>query len=96
VTGPMHPPTDDPLPHDQRRARRPVGAHERLRRAEGGWIGGVCAGIAAFTGARVGIVRGIWLASLLPSLGITALAYPMLWLLLPKPVTDATLGRSSR
>jgi len=46
-------------------------------------VGGVCAGIAGFVGTRANVVRGIWLFSLLPSLGITALAYPAMWLLLP-------------
>ncbi|MFU8887619.1 MAG: PspC domain-containing protein [Trueperaceae bacterium] len=46
-------------------------------------FGGVCAGIADFVGTRANVVRGIWLFSLLPSLGITALAYPAMWLLLP-------------
>lgn len=90
------PPTDDPLLHDQRRARRPLGAQARLTRGEGGRIAGICAGIATFTGARVGVVRGLWLASLLPSLGLTAIAYPVLWLLLPAPITAAKPGRSYR
>ena len=74
----------DPLAHEQRRARRPVGADRPLRRARTGRVlGGVCAGIAAFVGARAWTVRAIWLVSLVPSLGITALAYPAAWLLLP-------------
>jgi phage shock protein PspC (stress-responsive transcriptional regulator) len=85
----------DPLSHHQRRARRPSGAEAPLRRSERGWIAGVCGGIAAFTGARPAAVRTIWLLSLIPSLGITALAYPMLWLLLPGPVRDATPDRNS-
>lgn len=73
----------DPLRHDQRRARRPVGASAPLQRSRRRVLGGVCAGIAAFIGARAGVVRAIWLLSLLPSLGITALAYPAMWVLLP-------------
>lgn len=73
----------DPLRHDQRRARRPVGASAPLVRSRRRILGGVCAGIASFIGARSSVVRAIWLVSLLPSLGITALAYPAMWLLLP-------------
>jgi len=46
-------------------------------------VAGVCGGIAAFVGAPPNAVRALWLLSLLPSLGITALAYPALWVLLP-------------
>jgi len=50
----------------------------------------VCAGIASFIGTRASVVRTIWLFSLLPSLGITALAYPAMWLLLPlEPAPNA-------
>jgi phage shock protein PspC (stress-responsive transcriptional regulator) len=73
----------DPLRHVQRRARRPLGADAPLFRSRRRVIGGVCAGIATFVGARANVVRSIWLISLLPSLGITALAYPAMWLLLP-------------
>jgi phage shock protein C len=77
-------PRPDPLVHDQRRARRPAGAERPLRRArEGRLIGGVCAGIADFVGTRAAIVRALWLVSLIPSLGITALAYPAAWWLIP-------------
>jgi len=80
----------DPLPHDQRRARRPTGATRPLRlSADQRAIGGVCGGIATFVGARPVVVRLVWLASLIPSLGITALAYPVLWWLLPRDATPA-------
>ncbi len=75
--------TSDPLRHEQRRARRPLGADAPLLRSRRRLLGGVCGGIANFVGARAGVVRSIWLLSLLPSLGITALAYPAMWLLLP-------------
>jgi len=79
----------DPLRHEQRRARRPVGASAPLVRSRHRILGGVCAGIASFIGARASVVRTIWLVSLLPSLGITALAYPAMWLLLPlEPAPD--------
>lgn len=79
----------DPLTHAQRRARRPVGAERPLHRArEGRVLAGVCAGIAAFVGTRASTVRVLWLVSLVPSLGITALAYPAAWWLLPLEPRD--------
>ncbi len=87
---------DDPLRHQQRRARRPVGASAPLLRRRRRVLGGVCGGIADFVGARANVVRGIWLLSLLPSLGITALAYPAMWLLLPlEPASEQQADRRS-
>lgn len=75
----------DPLSHEHRRARRPLGATKPLQRSrEQRMLAGVCGGIAEFTGARPAWVRAIWVLSLIPSLGITGLAYPLLWLLLPR------------
>lgn len=88
-SAPATSPAGDPLRHDQRRARRPLGADAPLLRSRRRVIGGVCGGIAAFVGARPGTVRAIWLFSLLPSLGITALAYPAMWWLLPLEPEDA-------
>ncbi len=74
----------DPLLHEQRRARRPAGADRPLRRARRGRrLGGVCAGIAGFVDASPTAVRALWLVSLVPSLGVTALAYPVAWWLIP-------------
>jgi phage shock protein PspC (stress-responsive transcriptional regulator) len=85
----------DPLPHEQRRARRPAGASAPLRRSRDARIvGGVCGGIASFVGARPATVRWLWLVSLLPSLGVTALAYPAMWWLLPP--SPAPVGRARR
>jgi phage shock protein C len=83
----------DPLLHAQRRARRPSGADRPLRRARSGrQLGGVCAGIAAFVNASPQAVRAIWLVSLLPSLGVTAVAYPVAWWLIPlEPPPTAAL-----
>lgn len=82
-------PSTDPLLHEQRRARRPIGADRPLRRARRGKVlGGVCAGIAAFVGTRTSIVRALWVVSLVPSLGITALAYPAAWWLIPPAPAD--------
>ena len=82
-------PRTDPLLHEQRRARRPIGADRPLRRArQGRVLGGVCAGIADFVGTRAAIVRALWIVSLVPSLGITALAYPAAWWLIPPEPVD--------
>lgn len=43
----------------------------------------MCAGIADFVGVRPVVVRALWAVSLVPSLGITALAYPAAWWLIP-------------
>jgi phage shock protein C len=89
-------PTSDPLPHRQRRARRPTGADAALARSRDDRIvGGVCGGIASFVGARPRTVRWLWIASLLPSLGVTALAYPAMWWLLPLQPAPSAL-RSDR
>ena len=92
--GPTPSAAGDPLRHDQRRARRPFGADAPLQRSRRRVVGGVCGGIAQFVGARANVVRGIWLFSLLPSLGITALAYPAMWLLLPlEPASEQQADR---
>ncbi|UWX96537.1 PspC domain-containing protein [Arthrobacter zhaoxinii] len=53
-----------------------------------GWLGGVCAGIAAAYGWDVSLVRiGVLLSFLLPFVGIGT--YLVAWLLLPK--TDGTI-----
>ena len=86
----------DTLLHQQRRARRPQGAVAPLRRSrEDRVVAGVCGGIASFVGARPRSVRWLWIVSLLPSLGVTALAYPALWWLLPlqgTPTASARVG----
>jgi phage shock protein PspC (stress-responsive transcriptional regulator) len=72
-----------PVRHDQRRARRPE-AHGLLERPRQGRIlGGVSLGIARFVAADVRVVRALWVASVVLSLGITVIGYVVLWLLLP-------------
>jgi len=74
----------DALRHGQRRARRPQGPEPLARpRGAGRMLGGVAAGIARFVGADVRVVRVLWVVSCVPSLGVTALGYLALWLLLP-------------
>jgi phage shock protein C len=89
MTRPNGSSASDPLQHHQRRARRPSGAATPLRRSrDERVVAGVCGGIASFVGARPATVRWLWIASLLPSLGVTALAYPAMWWLLP-PTPEA-------
>lgn len=60
-----------------------------IKRAPGGWFGGIASGIALRFGWPVGIVRiGILLSFLLPFIGLPL--YVALWLILPK--TDGTIA----
>ncbi|NJC23189.1 phage shock protein PspC (stress-responsive transcriptional regulator) [Arthrobacter pigmenti] len=60
-----------------------------IKRAPGGWFGGIASGIALKFGWRVGFVRlGVLLSFLLPFIGIPL--YIVLWILLPK--TDGTIA----
>ncbi len=60
-----------------------------IKRAPGGWLGGIASGIALKFGWSVGLVRiGILLSFLLPVIGPPV--YVALWLLLPK--TDGTIA----
>ncbi len=60
-----------------------------LKRAPGGWLGGIASGIALKFNWPVAWVRiGILLSFLLPFVGPPA--YLVLWLLLPK--TDGTIA----
>lgn len=74
----------DALRHDHRRARRPQ-ASVRLTRASGAVAGGVAAGVAEFVSADPRAVRWLWIVSLPLSGGLTAVAYLVLWVLLPGP-----------
>jgi phage shock protein PspC (stress-responsive transcriptional regulator) len=46
-------------------------------------VAGVCGGIAAFTGAPPTAVRVVVALSLVPSIGVTAVGYLLLWWLVP-------------
>lgn len=82
--GERRPAGSDPLTHAQRRARRPSGAEARLRRsAADRRIAGIAGGIAAFTGADSRLVRVVFVTSIPLSIGVTAIGYLLLWLLLP-------------
>ncbi|WP_375001966.1 PspC domain-containing protein [Aeromicrobium sp. CTD01-1L150] len=56
----------------------------KLRRsAEQRWIGGVCGGIAEYTGADVTVVRLIIVAATLLGLGSLILFYLVAWIFIP-------------
>ncbi len=78
----------DGLLHDQRRARRPDTAASLRRSRDERLLAGVCGGIASYVDASPTLVRVIFAVSLLPSIGVTGLAYLVLWWLLP----DAAAG----
>lgn len=60
-----------------------------IKRARGGWVAGICAGIAQKFGWDVSLVRiGVLLSFLLPFVGIGT--YLVAWLLLP--TTDGTIA----
>jgi phage shock protein PspC (stress-responsive transcriptional regulator) len=81
-------PRTDPLLHDQRRARRPQTSRP-LRRSAHGPIGGVATGIAEFIDAEPTRVRWIFGVSLPLTIGISGVAYLVLWMLLPGPSAPA-------
>lgn len=76
-------PVADPLPHRHRRARRPASAVPLRRSRTDRRLGGLCGGIAAFVGARPRDVRILYAVSAVLSLGVTAVGYPVLCLLVP-------------
>ena len=75
----------DPLSHEQRRARRPLGAQRLRRSKDHRLVGGVLGGIAEFVGSSPATVRVIYLLTVLFTGGLMLLSYPLLWLLLPGP-----------
>jgi len=76
-------PRPDPLTHDQRRARRPIGATRLQRSRSDRRLAGVVGGVAAFTGADPRRVRLLFALTVPLSLGITVVGYLLLWVLLP-------------
>ncbi|CEA08917.1 DNA-binding transcriptional activator PspC [Arthrobacter saudimassiliensis] len=69
-----------------------------LRRGRG-WLGGICAGIAAYFGWDVTLVRiGVLLSFLLPFIGVGT--YLVAWLLLPRYdgriLLESLIGRTTR
>ena len=73
----------DSLSHEQRRARRPQSI-KKLRRSKDKVLGGVVGGIAEFIDADPRLLRIIFVVAAILSVGIVAVAYGLLWLMLPK------------
>ncbi len=80
----------DPLPHEQRRARRPLGAEKLRRSKDHRLVAGVLGGIAEFVNSSPATVRVIYLLTVLFTGGLMLLSYPLLWLLLPGPETRSS------
>lgn len=73
----------DALLHDERRGRRPATDRALRRSRTHRVLGGVCGGIAEFVGVAPSTVRIVYAFSALPSLGMTAVGYLLLWWLIP-------------
>lgn len=73
----------DSLSHEQRRARRPQST-AKLRRSKDKVLGGVVGGVAEFIDADPKLLRIIFIVAAFLSVGIVAVAYGLLWLMLPK------------
>lgn len=82
----MAEPADKPdrLTHDQSRARRPA-TSSRLRRSRDRVLGGVAGGLADYIDAKPTAVRWVFGVVIVLSGGVFAIAYALLWLLLPGP-----------
>ncbi len=76
-------PPRDALPHQQRRARRPQTTRALRRSRDERVLGGVCGGIARFVDARPSTIRLVWGLSVIPSIGVSAVGYLLVWLMLP-------------
>ncbi|MEX2502979.1 MAG: PspC domain-containing protein [Trueperaceae bacterium] len=74
----------DPLLHDQRRARRPLGAEPLRRARDDRWLAGVAGGVAAFVNADPRWVRAAFALSVPLSWGVTIGGYLLLWWLMPQ------------
>ena len=77
-------PSDDPLLHDQRRARRPQTNAKLTRSRDDRVLVGVLGGIAEFVGTSPRAVRLIFSVATFLSGGILAIGYLLLWWLMPQ------------
>ncbi len=71
---PQYPATGDNRPSTPR----------RLVRSDDRWLGGVCGGIAEYTGTDPNLVRLVAIVAGLVSFGTAALVYVAAWLLMPE------------
>src|SRR2546421_11761970 len=72
-----------PGPACDHRRRDAVGASRFARRRQGGWLGGVCTGVAAGLGLPAGVVRAVFVLLTLTSGPGVLLLYAVAWALLP-------------
>ena len=77
----------DVLKHQQRRARRPITA-KPLERTQQAVLGGIAGGVAHFTGTNPSHVRIVFVLALLLSFSIFGIVYGLLWLFLPKKLSE--------
>ncbi len=60
-------------------------ARKRLQRStDDRWVGGVCGGLAAYTGADANLIRLVVAVATLLGAGSLILAYVVAWILMPK------------
>lgn len=66
---------------------------KRLQRSRSDkWFGGVCGGIAEYTGAEAGLIRFVVAVGTLLGFGSLFLAYIVAWVLMPKAERASTEG----
>jgi phage shock protein C len=92
VDGPV---LDDPAPKADGGYDAPP-ARKLYRLREGNWFGGVCAGLAAYAGIDVVIVRLIFILTAFFSGGIVVLVYLLLMFVMPIALTDAEIADAHR
>lgn len=55
-----------------------------LRAKQDRWLGGVCGGLGEYLGVDANVIRLIWVAVTLLSMGLGIVAYLAAWLILPE------------
>ncbi|MBC9226196.1 PspC domain-containing protein [Aeromicrobium sp. 636] len=67
----------------------PTPAPKRLTKSSTDkWIGGVCGGLAQYTGVDANLIRLITVVLVVVGVGTTLLVYLAAWLLMPSDVTN--------
>jgi phage shock protein PspC (stress-responsive transcriptional regulator) len=62
-----------------------MSTEKRLQRSDDDrWIGGVCGGLAAYTGVDAGLIRLIVAVGTILGFGSLILAYIVAWVIMPK------------
>lgn len=64
--------------------------NRKLTRSRNSMLGGVCAGVAEYTGADVNIIRLIVVIATILGLGSLILVYIVAWVILPLPDLPST------